>query len=113
MPITRPPNSVPGTGLPTEPVARMTDLASYSVVADADVRRRAVTEPKPSITSILFFFIRPATPPVSVLMTLRRRSPTAPKSIERSGTLMPNSAASSISLTMSATRSTAFAGMQA
>ena len=45
--------------------------------------RRAVTEPTPSMTSILFFFIRPPTPPVSVLMTLRRRSPTAPKSIVR------------------------------
>ena len=67
----------------------------------------------PSITSTLFFFIRPPTPPVSVLITLRRRSPTAPKSIERSGTVMPNSDASSISETMSATRSTAFAGMQA
>ncbi len=112
MPITRPPNSVPGTGLPTEPVARITDLASYSSSPTRTFASR-VTDPKPSITSILFFFIRPATPPVRVLMTLRRRSPTAPKSIERSGTLMPNSAASSISLTMSATRRTALAGMQA
>jgi hypothetical protein len=46
-------------------------------------------------------------------MTLRRRSPTAAKSIWRSGTVMPNSDASSISETMSATRSTAFAGMHA
>ena len=72
-----------------------------------------VTEPTPSITSILFFFIRPPTPPVSVLITLRRRSPTAAKSIVRSGTVMPNSEDSSISEMMSATRRTAFAGMQA
>ena len=62
---------------------------------------------------MLFFFIRPPTPPVSVLITLRRRSPTAAKSIWRSGTVMPNSDASSISERMSATRSTAFAGMHA
>ena len=72
-----------------------------------------VTAPTPSMTSILFFFIRPLTPPVSVLMTLRRRSPTAAKSIERSGTVMPKSEDSSISEMMSATRRTAFAGMQA
>ena len=35
VPMTRPPNSVPGIGLGTEPVARMTVLASYSLVADA------------------------------------------------------------------------------
>ena len=65
------------------------------------------------MTSILFFFIRPLTPPVSVLMTFLRRSPTAPKSIVRSGTVMPKSDDSSISETMSATRSTALAGMHA
>ena len=72
-----------------------------------------MSEPTPSSTSILFFFIRPPTPPVSVLMTFLRRSLTAPKSIVRSGTVIPNSAASSISERMSATRRTAFAGMQA
>ena len=63
--------------------------------------------------SILFFLNRPATPPVSVLMTFCRRSMTFAKSTERSGTEMPKSSASSISASTSATRSTALAGMQA
>ena len=112
MPITRPPNSVPGTGLGTEPVARITVLAWISSSPTLTLPS-AVSEPTPSMTSILFFFIRPPTPPVSVLMTFLRRSLTAPKSIVRSGTVMPKSPASSISEMMSATRSTALAGMQA
>ena len=112
VPITRPPKVVPGTGLGTEPVASTTVLASYSV-SPTRTFASAVSDPTPSITSMLFFFIRPPTPPVRVLITLRRRSPTAAKSIWRSGTVMPNSDASSISETMSATRSTAFAGMHA
>ena len=41
VPMTRPPNSVPGSGLGTEPVARMTalrlDLGAVEVAADLDV----------------------------------------------------------------------------
>ena len=81
----------------TEPVARIDRLRLV-----LRRRRRAtfasrVTEPTPSITSTLFFFIRPATPPVSVLMTFGgARRPRRSRS-SGSGTLMPNSAASSIS----------------
>ena len=110
--MTRPPKLVPGTGLGIEPVAITTVLAC-STWSFTRTLPSSVSEPSPSITSTLFFFIRPPTPPVSVLITLRRRSPTAAKSIERSGTVMPKSDDSSISETMSATRSTAFAGMHA
>ena len=112
----RPPNCVPGSGLGTEPVARMTVLASISVPSKLPptfTLPSSVTEPWPSMYSILFFLKRPATPPVSVLMTFCRRSMTLPKSTLRSGTEMPKSSASSISASTSATRRTAFAGMHA
>ncbi len=61
----------------------------------------------------MFFLNSPETPPVSVETTFLRRSLTRAKSTLRPVTSMPKSAASSISDRMSATRSTAFAGMQA
>ena len=61
----------------------------------------------------MFFLKSPATPPVSVETTLSRRSTTAAKSTVGSATRMPNSPASRTSLSTSAARSTAFAGMQA
>ncbi len=73
----------------------------------------AVTDASPVMKSTPFFFSRPATPPVSVEMTFSRRSDTAAKSISGAPTLMPNSPASWISLTMSAVRRTALAGMHA
>ena len=85
VPITRPPKLVPGTGLGIEPVAITTFLASNSWSPTLTFPA-GVSDATPSITSTWFFFIRPPTPPVSVLITLRRRSPTAAKSIERSGT---------------------------
>ena len=112
----RPPNSVPGSGLGTEPVARMTVFASISVPSKLPptlTLPSSVTEPWPSMYSILFFLNRPATPPVSVEMTFSRRAMTLAKSTERSGTEMPKSSASSISASTSATRRTALAGMQA
>jgi hypothetical protein len=112
VPITRPPKLVPGTGFGIEPVA-ITTVFACSSWSPTRTLPSGVSEPSPSITSTPFFFIRPPTPPVSVLITLRRRSPTAAKSIVRSGTVIPKSEDSSISETMSATRSTALAGMQA
>ena len=69
--------------------------------------------PSPSITSIPFFLNSPATPPVSVLITFRRRAVTPAKSTTGSDTLIPYSSASRISESTSATRSTALAGMHA
>ncbi len=118
MPITRPPNVVPGIGRLTEPLAMMMPLvASYSVPSLAEPTRTmpppAVIAPWPSMTSILFFLKRPLTPPLMVFVTLSRRAWTLPKSTECPDTSMPNSPASSISLRMSAERSTTLAGMQA
>ena len=73
-----------------------------------------VSEPSPSSTSILFFFIRLETPPVIVFTTLSRWLVTPLKSISGPPfTLTPKSFAWRTSSTMSATRSTALAGMQA
>ena len=116
MPITRPPKRVPGSGRFTEPVARITVCAAISVPSKLPptfTLPSSVTTPWPSMTSIPFFFISPATPPVSVLTTLSRRAPTAAKSTVGSPTVMPKSPASRISPSTSATRSTALAGMQA
>ena len=111
--MTRPPNFVPGIGLGTEPQARMIVLASISSPPTVTLPPPA-SAPSPSITSMPFFLNSPATPPVSVLMTLSRRCATAAKSTcTPPCTLSPNSSASSISALTSATRSTALAGMHA
>ena len=103
---------MPGTGLATDPVARTIALdASYT--SSPTFTPPLLNAPTPSITSILFFLNRPPTPPVNVLITFSRRAETLLKSISRPATSMPNSSASSISLSTSATRSTALAGMQA
>ena len=114
--MTRPPNCVPGSGRFTEPVARITVFAAYSVPSKLPptlTLPSSVTTPWPSMTSMAFFFISPATPPVSVLTTFWRRAPTASKSTVGSPTVMPKAPASRISPSTSATRSTALAGMQA
>ena len=58
VPITRPPNWVPGIGFLTDPVARMIVLASirlpFTVTAPAPA-----SAPSPSITSIPFFLNSP------------------------------------------------------
>ncbi len=116
VPMTRPPNCVAGSGRFTEPVARMTNLAPYSVpskVLPTLTLPSSVRTPWPSMTSMALRFISPATPPVSVLTTFLRRSPTAAKSTAGSPTVMPNAAASRIWPRTSATRRTAFAGMHA
>ncbi len=117
MPITRPPNCVPGIGVGIEPVAMITPLvASISVPSKLPpilTLPSLVTEAWPSISSILFFLNSPPTPPTSVPMTFWRRSVTLSKSTVRPSTAMPNSPASSISERMSAVRRTALAGMQA
>ena len=78
VPITRPPNCVPGSGLAIEPVARTTQvLASISLPSKLPptlTLPSSVTEPKPSIRSILFFLNSPPTPPTRVAMTFSRRS---------------------------------------
>ena len=114
--MTWPPNCVPGSGFFTEPVARMTNFAAISVPSKLPptlTLPSSVTEPWPSMTSMPFFFMSPATPPVSVLTTFLRRAPTAAKSTVGSPTVMPKASASRISPSTSATRRTALAGMQA
>ena len=114
--ITRPPKLVPGTGRATEPVARMTVLASISVPSKSPptlTLPSAVTAACPLITSMEFFLKRPPTPPVSVLTTLSRRAPTPAKSTWGSLTTIPKSSASRISDSTSAERRTALAGMHA
>jgi hypothetical protein len=77
VPITRPPNCVPGIGLGIEPVASTTVLASMTVPSKLPptfTLPSSVSEPKPSMRSILFFLKRPPTPPTSVEMTFARRS---------------------------------------
>ena len=75
VPRTRPPNRRPRIGVGTEPVARTTFRASISVPSLAAPIRTppsSVRAACPSITSTLFFFISPLTPPVRVLTTLSR-----------------------------------------
>src|ERR1044071_5990840 len=78
VPITRPPNCVAGIGFGTEPVASTTQvLASITLPSKFPPTLTlppSVTEPKPSIRSILFFLNSPPTPPTRVEMTLPRRS---------------------------------------
>ena len=76
MPITRPPNSVPGIGRLTEPVASTIVLAAICSPPTVTVPSPA-SDASPSIRSILFFLNRPATPPVSVEITFSRRALTA------------------------------------
>ena len=70
---TRSPNSVPGIDIGTEPVAMTTFFVSWTSSPTLTLPS-SVSEASPSITVILFFLKRPATPPVSVLRTLSRRS---------------------------------------
>ena len=116
VPMTRPPKRVPGSGRFTEPVARITVVAAISVpskLLPTLTLPSSVTTPWPSMTSMPFFLMSPATPPVSVLTTRLRRSPTAAKSTLGSPTVMPKAPASRTSPRTSATRRTALAGMQA
>ena len=80
VPTMRPPNSVPGIGFGIEPVARITHfVASISVPSKLPptfTLPSLVSDPKPSMYSTLFLRNSPDTPPVSVEITLRRRSPT-------------------------------------
>ena len=72
---TRPPNERSSSGLATDPVARITRSVWISVPSNCPpifTLPSSVTDPKPSIRSILFFLNSPATPPVSVLITLSR-----------------------------------------
>ena len=57
------------------------------LVADRDGLAAAQRAPRPRCTRSSFFLNRPATPPVSVLMTFLRRSETLPKSTVRDGDL--------------------------
>ena len=112
----RPPNWRSPTGRGIEPQARITEPASISEPSNEPptfTLASSVTEPKPSIRSILFFSNSIDTPPVSVLITLSRCFLAPPKSNCTSPALMPKDFASLTSFIASATRSTAFAGMQA
>jgi hypothetical protein len=116
VPSTRPPNWSPRIGLATEPVAMMTLPASISVPSNWPpilTLPSSVTEPWPSIRSILFFLNRPETPPVRVLMTLSRCLATPPMSTFVPSTLMPKPFAWLTSESTSAARRTALAGMHA
>ena len=74
----------------------------------------SVTEPRPSITSILFFSSSIPTPPVSVLITLSRCLVAPEKSNSTPLAVMPKPLAVSLTSFMaSATRSIALAGMHA
>ena len=69
------PNFRSRIGFATEPHASTTRSVSISVPSNWPpilTLPSSVTEPKPSIRSMPFFLKRPATPPVSVLMTLSR-----------------------------------------
>ncbi len=112
VPMTRPPNCVPGIGFLTDPVASTIVLASI-VFSPMRTARSPARDASPSMTSIWFFLNSPDTPPVRVVITFLRLAPTAAKSTLGSPTLIPNSSASRTSLSTSATRSTALAGMHA
>ena len=83
VPMTRPPNAVPGIGL-LDRAGREDRRPCRSPCTSRcrrprRCRRRSAT-PSPSITSISFFLNSPATPPVSVLMTFVAARATASKS---------------------------------
>ena len=69
------PNLRSSSGFAIEPVARITRSAWISVPSNWPpilTLASSVTEPNPSIRSILFFSKSIPTPPVSVLITLSR-----------------------------------------
>ena len=83
-----PPISTPGRERTTEPVAMM-QLSNVTVLPAAlpsviCMVWASVKEPKPSISVILFFFIKKCTPLTIPEETLRERSCAAPKSKETS-----------------------------
>ena len=75
VPITRPPNDVPGSGRGTEPVASTMHFDASSSRSPTVTVLPPASVPSPSTYSIWFFLKRPATPPVSVLMTFLPRAP--------------------------------------
>ena len=77
VPITRPPNSVPGIGRLTDPVASTIVLAAICSPLTV-IEPLPASDASPSIRSILFFLNRPETPPTSVEITFSRRALTAP-----------------------------------
>ena len=85
VPITRPPNVVPGIGRATEPVASTMHFDASSSRSPTLTPLPPASVASPSTYSIAFFLNRPATPPVSVLMTFWRRSRHAAKSTVRPG----------------------------
>ena len=60
VPMTRPPNSRPGTGLGTEPVASTIALRASISASPTRTLPSPVSEPEPSISSMPFFLNRPA-----------------------------------------------------
>ena len=103
---------MPGIAFFTDPVAS-TIVCAWISASPARTVPPEVSAPADSMTSTLFFFIRPATPPVSVLTTFSRRAMTPSQSTSGSDTLSPKSPASRISASTSAVRRTALAGMHA
>ena len=103
-------------GLGTEPVAITTVPASISVPSHWPpifTLPSSVTEPCPSMYSILFFLKSPLTPPVSVFTTFSRCLETPEKSTDTSFTTMPRDLPPSASVRTSAARRTLLAGMHA
>ena len=76
VPITRPPNSVPGIGRFTDPVASRIVLAAIWSPLTV-IEPLPASDASPSIRSILFFLNRPETPPTNVEITFSRRALTA------------------------------------
>jgi hypothetical protein len=101
-----------GIGRATDPVARMTFLASYSVSPTLTLPS-LVREPSPSIFSTLFFFQSISTPSERVFETLARRSWRACQSTVAFSTLTPSSAPLTAAWKRSAEWRIVFAGMQA
>ena len=87
---TRPPNSTPGIGRATEPVARITAPASYAWPPTSTLPS-AVSEASPSISSTLFLSHSIFTPLSSVSETLARRAPSAFQSMLTPSALIPSS----------------------
>ncbi len=97
MSSTRPPNSTPGIGSATEPVARITAPASYVSPPTATLPS-AVSEPSPAIVVILPLSQRKLTPLESDSETAARRACSASQSIAMSLVTIPSSAPSLASL---------------
>ena len=113
VPMIGPPNSVPGMGRPTDPVARMIAFVASSWRPSTSTPRPPVSVAAPSISSMSFFLSSIPTPPVRALITLPRCSATPGKSTVGSPTTIPCSPALRTSSRRSADRRTALAGMQA